>query len=169
MRRRASFWDHNELGVFFLNQGLHDLAIRELKRAVQDAVLPVAVLHINLGAAYLGKQMYPEAQHCLQQGLALEPGSQRAHWLLAEVLRGRGAITEAVAEYEHACGLDPDSPVGRSAEHEGAQLTASLKGQAHPSLTPRLGERGGETEHGAPVDAGTLTREPSERQSAANR
>lgn len=130
MRKPRSFWQHNEKGVYFYRRQAYDLAIAELERAVSAAVFPLAVLYINLGAAYLGNRMYPEALASLEKGLGLDPDNQRGHWFLARTLKATGAVAEAVAEFEQAWVLDPDSPEGRAAEEDVLWLHASAASSA---------------------------------------
>jgi tetratricopeptide (TPR) repeat protein len=130
MGNRRTFWDYNEMGLFFYSREAYDLAISEFKLAVRAAIFPMATLHINLGAAYLGKKLYREARGSLEQGLALEPDNQKGHWLLAKTLQATGAPTEALAEFERAYDLDPNSAVGQSAHEDIVALRSS-----HPDST----------------------------------
>lgn len=130
MGKRRTFWDYNEMGLYFYSREAYDLAISELKLAVRAAFFPMATLHINLGAAYLGKKMHREARGSLEQGLALDPDNQKGHWFLAKTLKAIGALAEALAEFELAYSLDPSSPEGQSAHEEIVALRVS-----HPDLT----------------------------------
>lgn len=119
---RLSFWDHNDKGLAFYRRRAYALAIAEFERAVSAAAVPLAALHINLGAAYLAEKLYREARASLETGLALAPDDQKGHWFLAQVLVAEGMCFEALAELERTSALDPDSPEGRSAESEIARL-----------------------------------------------
>jgi Tfp pilus assembly protein PilF len=79
---------------------------------------------VNLGAAYLGKKLYAEAEASLRRGLAIDARSQKGHALLARLLRDTGRQGEALEEFERARQLDPDSPDGRSAAEEIHHLRA---------------------------------------------
>jgi len=118
MRKRRTVWDLNEMGVFFYSRGAYDLAISELKLALMAAPAPTAVLHVNLGAAYLGKKMYAEAEAALRRGLAIDPQSQNGHFLLGRLLCETRREREALAEFEQARALDPDSPRAQAAAEE---------------------------------------------------
>jgi tetratricopeptide (TPR) repeat protein len=111
----STFWDDNARGLHFYERQADELAVAAFERAVGAAALPLAVLEINLGAAYLRRTMLPEARARLDQGLALDPDNQWGHWLLGQTLKAAGAFFEARAEFEHAYGLDRDSPAGRLA------------------------------------------------------
>jgi tetratricopeptide (TPR) repeat protein len=122
MPKRRTVWDYNEMGVFFYSHGAYDLAISELKLALMSALYPIAALHVNLGAAYLGKKAYAEAEASLRRGLAIDPRSQNGHALPGRLLRQTGREREAVEAFERARALDPDSSEGRSAAEEVRRL-----------------------------------------------
>jgi len=113
MAKRRTLWDYNEMGLYFYGREAYDLAIRDFKRAVRAAFYPIATLHVNLGAAYLGKKMYADARVHLLKGLALDPHHQKAHWFLAQTLRATGTASQAVAEFERTWTINPDSAEGR--------------------------------------------------------
>jgi tetratricopeptide (TPR) repeat protein len=119
------------MGLFFYSREAYDLAIAEFKRALQVALFPMAALHVNLGAAYLGKKMYVEARASLLTALRLEPGNQKAHWFLARTFQGTGALQEAVAELERTRAINPESPEGRQAQEELRALSGSIARSAH--------------------------------------
>ncbi len=125
MGKRRTFWDYNEMGLYFYGRQAYDFAISEFKHAALAAIFPMAALHVNLGAAYLGKKMHREARAALEQGLALDPKSQKGHWFLAKTLKATGALAEALAEFELAYSLDPSSPEGQLAHEEIAALRGS--------------------------------------------
>jgi Tfp pilus assembly protein PilF len=53
--------------------------VAAFERAVGTATPPLAVLEINLGAAYLRRRMLAKARTRLEGALALDPDSQRGH------------------------------------------------------------------------------------------
>jgi tetratricopeptide (TPR) repeat protein len=126
MRRRWPVWEHNEMGTFFYSREAYDLAIAEFKRALKAAPIPIPALHVNLGAAYLGKKMYAEACASFRRALALDPNNPKAHWFLARALKEAGTLSEALVAFERAYTLNPESPEGRSAGEEVRQLRATL-------------------------------------------
>jgi len=67
--------------------------------AVQYSILK------NLGWAHLGLKLYGLAEANLRQALELRPDGATAHCLLAQVLEGRGASTEALPEWEACLGF----------------------------------------------------------------
>jgi len=54
----------------------------------------------------------------LRRGLAIDPRSQNGHFLLASLLRETRREREALAEFEQARALDPDSPRAQAAAEE---------------------------------------------------
>lgn len=68
MRKRWTFFDYNERGIRLYQRQAYDLAVGEFERAVDAAVFPLAVLYVNLGAAYLANKRYPEARASLEKG-----------------------------------------------------------------------------------------------------
>jgi tetratricopeptide (TPR) repeat protein len=133
MRKRRSLWSYNEMGLFFYSREAYDLAIGEFKRALAMALFPIASLHINLGAAYLGKKMYAEARDCLLRGLVLEPGNQKGHWLLAQTLKATGQKSDALAEFERTWAIDPGTPTAENAREEIQALrSASAETRTRP-------------------------------------
>jgi Tfp pilus assembly protein PilF len=133
--KRRTVWDHNEMGVFFYGRGAYDLAISEFTLAVEVALYPMASLHINLGAAYLGKKMYAEAETSIRRGLAIDGRSQNGHVVLARLLRETRKNEEALEEFERAHALDPDSPRGQSAAEE-IQYLRVARGRARKADEP---------------------------------
>ena len=131
MAKRRTLWDYNEMGLYFYGREAYDLAIGEFKRALKAAFYPIAALHINLGAAYLGKKMYADARAHLSKGLALEPRNQKAHWFLAQTLKATGGSSEALTEFERTWTINPDSVEGRRAREEIRVLTPSHAGSLH--------------------------------------
>jgi Tfp pilus assembly protein PilF len=118
MPKRRTVWDLNEMGLFFYRREAYDLAIGEFKRALDAALFPMAALHVNLAAAYLGKKMYADARVVLRVALRLEPHNQQAHWLLSRIFKATGAVEETVAELERTLAIEPDSPEGHQAAGE---------------------------------------------------
>jgi len=129
MRKRRTLWDYNNMGLYFYSREAYDLAIGEFKRALKAAFYPTAALHVNLGAAYLGKKMYADARAHLVKGLALDPRNQKAHWFLAQTLKATGASSEALTEFERTWTINPDSEEGRQAREAIRVLSASHVGE----------------------------------------
>jgi tetratricopeptide (TPR) repeat protein len=133
MPRRRTPWDLNEMGLYFYGREAYDLAIGEFKRALAGMLFQTPVIHVNLGAAYLGKKMYAEARASLLTALKLEPNNQQAHWLLAQAFQAIGLLAETHAELERTQAINPDSPEGRRARE-------ALR--AHPRPLVRSAEEG---------------------------
>jgi tetratricopeptide (TPR) repeat protein len=101
-----SFQAHTNLGLYHLNRGAHDDALREF-----DEVLRLnpssAKGHFNRGLtlARLGRR--DEAITAYRAGLTINPNDATARSHLAEVLAGRGRFAEAEAEYRNAIALAP--------------------------------------------------------------
>ena len=63
----------------------------------------------NLGRAFLTNGQPEKAIENFQTALRMDPNVADIHYLLAETLRQQGRIAEAVAHYEKALDLRPDS------------------------------------------------------------
>jgi tetratricopeptide (TPR) repeat protein len=61
----------------------------------------------NLGAAYLKKQMVPEALAAFQQAAAINPDYAAAHRALGELMLYQGQVDESIAELRRAAALEP--------------------------------------------------------------
>jgi Tfp pilus assembly protein PilF len=125
-------WNYNEMGVFFYSRGAYDLAISEFKHALKASLFPVPQVHMNLGAAYLGKKLYTEAEAALRESVRLDPNCQKARMLLARALLAHGDRARALQEFERAHALDPATEQGHVAADEIRRLRASKP--AEPSL-----------------------------------
>lgn len=138
MGKRATAYDHNEIGLFFYSREAYDLAIAEFRLALRITLAPSASLYVNLGAAYLGKKMYAEAANALRLGLRLDPRNARGHWFLGQALLGAGELTAALAEYERVGHSEPDATLARSAEEAIERLRrqvaekANTRGHSNP-------------------------------------
>ena len=101
-----SFQGHTNLGLYHLNRGAHDDALREF-----DEVLRLnpssAKGHFNRGLTLARLGRMDEAIAAYRAGLALKPADATARAHLAEVLAGRGRFAEAEAEYRSAIALAP--------------------------------------------------------------
>jgi tetratricopeptide (TPR) repeat protein len=62
---------------------------------------------LSLGLAFAEQQRLPDAEREFRKALAINPRSTMAHYALAVVLEGQGAVTEAVREYREVLHLDP--------------------------------------------------------------
>jgi len=136
--RRPTAKEYNDLAVFFYGREAYDLAIAQLRRALKLVGRPTPVLLVNLGAAYLGKRLYAEARAAFEQALALDPDYQKAQLLLARTLKASGSVEAALAAFERAWRLNPNSPEGHAAEEELRALRAAT---ADPIVPP--GDAGG--------------------------
>jgi tetratricopeptide (TPR) repeat protein len=106
---RKTVWDYNEMGVFFYSRGAYDLAISEFRQALAASLIPHAAIHVNLGAALLGRGLHAEAETSLRRGLALDPHSVRGHMTLGRLLSRLGRLPEALEAFERARALAGDS------------------------------------------------------------
>lgn len=125
MPKRRTVWNYNEMGVFFYSRGAYDLAISEFKHALKASLFPVPQVHMNLGAAYLGKKLYTEAEAALRESVRLDPKSQMARMLLARTLLARGDRAQALQEFERAHAVGPATEQGQVAADEIRRLRAS--------------------------------------------
>jgi tetratricopeptide (TPR) repeat protein len=101
-----SFQAHTNLGLYHLNRGAHDDALREFDEVLR--LNPSSFKgHFNRGLtlARLGRR--DEAITAYRAGLTINPNDATARSHLAEVLAGRGRFAEAEAEYRNAIALAP--------------------------------------------------------------
>src|SRR5262245_54987663 len=104
----AEYPDHDGalglLGVVALKGNRLDVAIENLRRATE--VNPgVAVYHINLGSALIGKGKRAEAIASFRRTLALAPDLAETHNNLGNALNCEETLDEAIACYRRALEL----------------------------------------------------------------
>src|SRR5213082_3352103 len=87
--------------------GRFDEAIAEVKRAIELDPLSL-VINTDLGATYYRARRYDEAIEQLHKTLELDPGFYYARWNLGSALSAKGAIGEAIGEYQKARALNDD-------------------------------------------------------------
>ncbi len=97
---------HNNLGVLYDRQGLHDKALEEYEKAL--AINPsFADAHANLGVAYKRRGNYEKAIEEYQKALAGNPNMAEARTNLGLAYYHQGMYDKAVAEYQKALNIDP--------------------------------------------------------------
>lgn len=89
------------LGLFYLNNGNPDQAIKHLNKSLQ--LKPNSYLTYNaLGLAYLMKHELEKARDYFQKTLAINPNFSEAHNYLGTVYQEMGLLEEAEKEYRLA-------------------------------------------------------------------
>jgi tetratricopeptide (TPR) repeat protein len=94
-----------------------------LKRALQLDGTNFSAAY-NLGAAYLKKQMVPEAAEAFRQSISINPEYAAGRRALGEVLLYQGQVNESLAELRRSAELDPRDP----ATHAALARALSAKG-----------------------------------------
>jgi len=89
---------HNTMGTILGSAGDFDAAVEALQRACE--LQPrLALAWFNLGVMLVRGMRHEAAEAALRKAVELEPGQLAARALLADMLRNRGAVAEAAAEY----------------------------------------------------------------------
>jgi tetratricopeptide (TPR) repeat protein len=102
----GSFQAHTNLGLYHLNRGAHDDALREFDEVLR--LNPSSFKgHFNRGLTLARLGRTDEAISAYRAGLTINPNDATARSHLAEVLAGRGRFAEAEAEYRSAIALAP--------------------------------------------------------------
>ena len=98
---------HNNLGLYYLNFGRFDDAIKEYKKAIEmDAGF--AEVHNNLGYAYSLKGNIANAVRSYQQALRLDPAFADAYNNIGMILMNQNKIQEALLQFRQAIAAKPD-------------------------------------------------------------
>ncbi len=109
IKARPNFWlGHNELGLFFNDQGNYGEALKEFHAAQISAPKNVVPLN-NIGSVLLQQGKLDQAGQVLQQSFALQP-SDIAAVNLAAMARTRGLFHEAIRYARMAVNLEPEEP-----------------------------------------------------------
>ena len=87
--------------------GRPDDAIREMKRALELDPLSL-VINTDTGAVYYRARRYEQAIEQLRKTIDMDPGFYYAHWNLGSALAAKGALSDAIKEYEKARALNDD-------------------------------------------------------------
>jgi len=109
----SAFLAHNNLGIIEQESGRLELALQHYQSALAHGQQQGADVEVLGGIAYnyaqvlasLGRLVEALAQD--QAALAWLPKSAQAHWLAADLLRGRGDADAAILEYRAAQSLAP--------------------------------------------------------------
>lgn len=103
---RSEIW--NNLGTALKESGRFAEALAALRRALILAPKS-AETYNNLGAVYQFQNALCTAADCYRQAIALEPGAGSVHTNLGNLAGDRGHSNEAIAHYDRALQIDPDS------------------------------------------------------------
>ncbi len=99
----------NDLGLAYHDKGMYDVAIAELKRAIE--INPnLAEAHYNLGNTYYKKGMYDVAIVEYKKAIEINPYNDSAYCNLGVVYRHKGMYDEAIIQYKKAIEINPNNP-----------------------------------------------------------
>jgi tetratricopeptide (TPR) repeat protein len=97
---------HNTMGTLLGNAGDYEAAISALRRTCE--LLPgLALAWYNLGVMLTKCVRNEDATEVLRRAVSLMPDHLAARALLADILRTRGQVDEAAAEYRNLIGMRP--------------------------------------------------------------
>ena len=123
-RAAAALWPtyseaHNNLASALLQKGLTDEAIYHFQKVVELRVdrggAGLAKAHYNLANAFFDKGRFDDAITHYRKALELQPGYSDAHINLGNAFHHKGRMDkEAIAQYEEALKIDPNSALARS-------------------------------------------------------
>ena len=100
--------EYFDKGIAYLNKGMFDQAITELKKALEiDPNLAEA--YTTLGAAYAGKGMLDKAIAEFKKAIEINPNYAMAHNDLGIAYLDKGGmLNEAITEFQKAIEIDPN-------------------------------------------------------------
>jgi TolB-like protein/Flp pilus assembly protein TadD len=96
--------------------GRSDEGIAELKQAAQMDPLSL-IINSDLGEAYANARQYDQAIEQLRRTIEMDPNFYNAHWRLGKAYEAKGAVQDALAEYQKARQLNDDPLVLASLGH----------------------------------------------------
>lgn len=98
---------HNNLGIFYSEQGFLDKGSREFQAAIE--INPgYSDAHYNLGKYYLASGRMNEALTEFQTAVRLKPDYAEAHNNLGAVYETLGRVDDAIREYQTSLQINPD-------------------------------------------------------------
>ncbi len=95
---------HHWYALYLLFMGLHDQAIREIKKAQELDPLSL-VISVNVGGAHYVAGDFAQAESCFRKTLEFGPDFPAAHQFLARTLFRQGRLAEATTEAREAVRL----------------------------------------------------------------
>jgi TolB-like protein len=90
--------------------------IAELKQAAQMDPLSL-IINSDLGEAYAHARQYDQAIEQLRRTIEMDPNFYNAHWRLGKAYEAKGAVQDALTEYQKARQLNDDPLVLASLGH----------------------------------------------------
>jgi tetratricopeptide (TPR) repeat protein len=111
---------HYNLGFFYAERRMYDLAIAEYKRSLNLAPKDIDVhfsiatffgrVHTNLGVVYFKKGLFDLAMDEFKEALKLNPNDAKAHVNLAIIYDTKGLYDLAIIEFKKALNINPQNP-----------------------------------------------------------
>jgi len=101
-------------------------AITALKRAIQSGdgkATPALLAELALAERAAGDRQSAERE--LEQALVLDPKYATAHYLLANMLAGRGALKDAASHFKRYLELEPKGPMAQKARERLQRIVQS--------------------------------------------
>jgi tetratricopeptide (TPR) repeat protein len=104
---------------------------RDLIGQAVDVAGPSTEDHVVLGTTFIRLNDLAGAHRQFEMAVALDEGHAEARFHLANVLSGRGDVTDAVIQYERVLAIDPDN----AEAHQNLGLALQRLGQFEAALT----------------------------------
>ncbi|MDP3846733.1 MAG: tetratricopeptide repeat protein [Pseudomonas sp.] len=131
------------LGILSSQTGQHETATKLIDMAL--ALAPSAIMHANIGHAYLAQNKYQAATTHYQASIELQADSFETHTNLGIALRAQGKFSAAVASFNHAITSNPNytpayNALGSTLKAQGKLLAAIQIYQQALTLNPNYAD-----------------------------
>ncbi len=104
---------HNNLGLVYLKQGRHAMAIEEFKKAIGNLSYQTPErAYFNLGRASYTTGDYRQAVEAFERTVAILPNFEEARYLLGRSYARLGRLSEAEKAFKELLTINPDSASG---------------------------------------------------------
>lgn len=110
---KGSPQEHYELGSVYLQKGLYDQAVAQLKKALEVAGENIPPVCNALGFAYFSQGQYDLAIRYYKDAVAADPGYVTAWNNLAHAYEKKNLYGPSLEAYETALKLDPRNAIAK--------------------------------------------------------